>query len=309
MRRPTIITSVPIETGGDMQRHFRTIRDYHMGDPGIAVEHRDYPHLRVSHTIERDGDLRFQRTDRSAIILTLDGSARHLTRMDGITDETPSRPGEVAFIPEGIEVRLAWTNPGPVQHSLTIDFDTPLFETYAPEIAGSRLARGVLIPKNYGDSPVIAGLMRVLAREIDPALRRGRIFAETVIRLIALELAASQWSVPVRDLERRPAHDPRVYRAIDFIETSFTTDISLIEIASRTGLSPTHLTTVFQRETGFTPYAYVIERRLREAVRLLRGTDQPIAQIAFAAGFADQQHMTRAFRSRLGTTPRAVRRS
>jgi AraC family transcriptional regulator len=166
----------------------------------------------------------------------------------------------------------------------------------------------VLVPANYADRPVIAGLIRLLAREIEPARRRGRIFSETVVRLIALELAASHWSVPVQDMDRPTRHDPRVQRAIDYVEANFARDISLIEIANAAGLSPTHLTSVFQRETGHTPYAYVIERRLREAVRLLRDTDLPIAQVAYATGFADQQHMTRVFRARLSTTPRAVRR-
>jgi len=307
MPRKAILTSVPTEPGGDMQKRFRTIRDYHAADPGIDALHHDLPHLRVTHLVERDGDVKFLRTDRSGVVLTLDGSARHLTRMDGIADETPSRPGEVSFIPEGLDVHLAWKNHGEVQHSLMIDFDPGLFETYVPEIAGPRLSRGVLVPANYADRPIVAGLIRLLAREIDPARRRGRIFADTVARLIALELAASHWSVPVQDLDRHPRQDARVVRAIDFIEAHFARDISLIEIAAAAGLSPTHLTAVFQRETGHTPYAYVIERRLREAVRLLRATDLPIAQVAFATGFADQQHMTRVFRARLGTTPRAVR--
>jgi AraC family transcriptional regulator len=227
--------------------------------------------------------------------------------MDGIRDETPSRPGEVSFIPEGMDVHLAWKNHAEVQTSLMIEFDPGLFGTYAPEVAGSRLSRGVLVPANYADRPVIAGLIRLLAREIEPARRRGRIFADTVTRLIALELAASHWSVPVRDMDRPTRHDPRVQRAIDHVEANFARDISLLEIANAAGLSPTHLTSVFQRETGHTPYAYVIERRLREAVRLLRDTDLPIAQVAYATGFADQQHMTRVFRARLATTPRAVR--
>jgi AraC family transcriptional regulator len=290
-----------------MHKRFLTFRDYHAGDPGITARHLDLPHLRVSHLAERDGDVKFLRTDRSGIVLTLDGSSRHLTRMDGIADETPSRPGEVSFIPEGVDIHVAWQNHGDIQHSLMIDFDHAVFETYAPEVAGSRLSRGVLVPSNYAERPVMAGLIRLLAREIDPAQRRGRIFAETVIRLIALELAASHWSVPVRDLDAPSHRDARVQRAIDFVEANFARDISLIEISAVAGLSPTHLTTVFQRETGFTPYAYVIERRLREAVKMLRATDLPIAQVAFATGFADQQHMTRVFRARLGTTPRSVR--
>jgi AraC family transcriptional regulator len=56
-----------------------------------------------------------------------------------------------------------------------------------------------------------------------------------------------------------------------------------------------------------TPYSYVINRRLRQAVHLLRSTDTPIAQVALDAGFADQQHLTRMVRARLRKTPKQVR--
>ncbi len=128
------------------------------------------------------------------------------------------------------------------------------------------------------------------------------------MRLVALEVAGEAWSVPQKPRQANEARDGRVARAIEFVEAQFSSDISLLEISRACGLSPTHLTSLFRRETGKTPYSYVIDRRLREAVRLLRFSGLPIAQVAYEAGFADQQHMTRAFRARLKRTPNAVRR-
>jgi AraC family transcriptional regulator len=99
-----------------------------------------------------------------------------------------------------------------------------------------------------------------------------------------------------------------VNRALDFIEANFAEDLSLVSIAAAAGLSQTHLTGMFRRETGMTPYSYVIGRRLRHAVHLLRSSDMPIAQVALEAGFADQQHLTRMVRARLRRTPKEVRR-
>ena len=53
-----------------------------------------------------------------------------------------------------------------------------------------------------------------------------------------------------------------------------------------------------------TPHAYLVQRRLALA-RSLLDAGRPIADAAAAAGFADQAHLTRAFRRSLGYTPAA----
>jgi AraC-like DNA-binding protein len=59
----------------------------------------------------------------------------------------------------------------------------------------------------------------------------------------------------------------------------------------------------FKRMTGLTPGAYVRNRRLRLAGRLIE-QGAPIVEAALAAGFADQSHLSRSFRSTHGITPR-----
>jgi AraC family transcriptional regulator len=290
-----------------MQKKFRTISDYHRKDPGIRVNSLDLPHLRISLLHEGSGDIRFARTDRDGLVMTLDGSAAHLTRMDGLSDETPSQAGDICLIPTGVEVRLAWTNHAPIQRSVMIEFDKALFQTVLPEIDSDRFLRGHLVPANFATRPALGNLMHLLAREIDPDHRRGRLFADSAARLLALELAATCWTVPV-SLETGPGvPDARIARAIDYIEASFTEDLSILDIAAVAGLSPTQLGRSFRAATGLTPYAYVIARRLRYAAQLLRGTTLPIAIVALEAGFTDQAHLTRIARQRLGRTPRQIR--
>jgi AraC family transcriptional regulator len=227
--------------------------------------------------------------------------------MDGIDDDTPSAPGTICLIPQGVPVHLAWRNHAPVQTSVMIEFDRTLFETYAPEILTGRLAAGHLVPSNYAARPGLAQVTRLLADEIDPDRRRGRLFADTAIRLLALEIAATAWSTTERAAAGRVSRDRRIAAAIDFIEAHFARDISLIEIAAAAHLGPAQLTRLFRQATGLSPYRYVIARRLRAAVRLLRTTDLPIAIVALEAGFGDQAHLTRAMRARLGCTPGSVR--
>ena len=60
---------------------------------------------------------------------------------------------------------------------------------------------------------------------------------------------------------------------------------------------------------GESPGDYVRRIRIERAARLLRSTSIPLAQVAQAAGFVDQSHMTRVFARQFGFTPGAWRRA
>ena len=77
---------------------------------------------------------------------------------------------------------------------------------------------------------------------------------------------------------------------------------SLEALARTSGLSKFQTIRGFARSTGLTPHAYVVQRRLDFARRLIR-EHAMLADVACAAGFADQSHLNRAFRQRYGLTP------
>jgi AraC family transcriptional regulator len=64
----------------------------------------------------------------------------------------------------------------------------------------------------------------------------------------------------------------------------------------------------FRASFQTTPHSYINDRQLDRARDLLDHGDLPVKAVAFACGFADQAHLTRVMRSRLGTTPAALRR-
>jgi AraC-like DNA-binding protein len=95
---------------------------------------------------------------------------------------------------------------------------------------------------------------------------------------------------------------PCVARAIQRLDSAPDTSVSLEELAALSGVSRFQLLRGFARETGITPHAYLVQRRVRLARQLLADGQTP-AQAAIQAGFADQSHMTRAFVRQLGITP------
>jgi AraC-like DNA-binding protein len=93
-----------------------------------------------------------------------------------------------------------------------------------------------------------------------------------------------------------------VARARDYLIENFDSDVGLEELAGVAGLSRAHLIRAFRREYHITPHAFLTDRRVQVARRLLREGRMP-ADVAFECGFADQAHFTRHFKARTGVTP------
>lgn len=82
---------------------------------------------------------------------------------------------------------------------------------------------------------------------------------------------------------------------------------SLDDMAGIARMDKFRLVRAFGRLTGATPYRYLESARVNRAQELL-AQGLPLAEVALEAGFTDQSHLARAFRTRLGVTPGACRR-
>ena len=107
---------------------------------------------------------------------------------------------------------------------------------------------------------------------------------------------------------RIPSHPAGMRKACDFIHAMAPNDISLDDMAEIVGMSRFHFLRLFRAETGFSPYAYLIQRRVEIAKELIRD-GHSLAQAALEAGFADQSHMTRRFKVTYGVTPGQYRQA
>lgn len=99
----------------------------------------------------------------------------------------------------------------------------------------------------------------------------------------------------------------RAQRLIDYIEEHLSAGVSLDDLARLAGISKFHLSRAFRNTMGLSPHAYVMQRRLAKALWLIKGSHTTLSQVARACGFADQAHLSRAFKARFGQQPSAAR--
>ena len=96
---------------------------------------------------------------------------------------------------------------------------------------------------------------------------------------------------------------PCIRRVQTRIDDDPAAPLTLVDLAKEVGLSRYQLLRGFARELGLTPHAYILQRRIALARRLIRG-GYTLTEAALAAGFYDQSHLTRCFVRQFGVTPR-----
>lgn len=117
------------------------------------------------------------------------------------------------------------------------------------------------------------------------------------------EVLGHIFSTHSRFRSRPVAAAPRALERVrEYIHTRADTSIQLNVLADIAGQSKRQLIAGFRRHYGMSPSRYCTQIRVERAQSLLNA-GASIADVAVAAGFADQSHLTRHFRAVLGVTP------
>ncbi len=162
---------------------------------------------------------------------------------------------------------------------------------------GARLGEPVLVG---GDSSLW------LAARMYREFSERDAFSALVLESITTELLIAASRQDMRRPERKPP--PWLERVKEFLRESFSEPPTLDELARTAGVHPTHLTRVFRQFERCTVGDYTREARIKYARQRMLSSNEPLVEIALAAGFADQTHFTRSFKRITGMTPTEFRR-
>ena len=109
---------------------------------------------------------------------------------------------------------------------------------------------------------------------------------------------------------RRACPPEHTSRDIDTRLAALVAGTPVLQLAAQSGLSHRVWLAQFRAAVGCTPRAWLGLSRFSHALRLLAQADPPaLSELAAAAGFFDQAHLSRSFVAHAGIAPAAYRRS
>src|SRR5262249_26558680 len=147
--------------------------------------------------------------------------------------------------------------------------------------------------------------MRPYIDALEQVMTRDESFARDASTNLAL-LILSELAKP--RAHSGPALGSSALAAVrDYVATYLDTPLRVTDLAAIVGLSPGRFAVAFRATTGTPPHRYVLTQRVLRALELLRAGKLDLSEIAFACGFASQQHMTTTLHRVTGTTPARVR--
>ena len=97
-------------------------------------------------------------------------------------------------------------------------------------------------------------------------------------------------------------------RAMNYLSSHMSEQISLPQVAEALFVSQAHLGRVFKAEWGMTPHQYLTQCRLRAADRLLSAKSLTISEVAGLTGFCSASHLVNTYKKFYGITPAKRRR-
>ncbi|OUC99972.1 GlxA family transcriptional regulator [Streptosporangium minutum] len=94
---------------------------------------------------------------------------------------------------------------------------------------------------------------------------------------------------------------------LSWIEDNLAQEVTLAEMAARSGLSERTFSRRFREQTGTTPLQWLLRARVRRSQFLLETTDHGVERIAAQAGFGSPTAFRERFKRVVGVTPQSYR--
>ncbi len=104
-------------------------------------------------------------------------------------------------------------------------------------------------------------------------------------------------------------HYPTVQALLERIAEAPEAHLSIPEMARACGVSVSHFYKIFRQEVGMAPKHYCERQRMHRACDLLTATGRSVQQIAADLGYEDPFYFSARFRTIVGISPRAYRKT
>lgn len=111
----------------------------------------------------------------------------------------------------------------------------------------------------------------------------------------------------VREAATVPTYDPKIQETLSYINENLDKELSVNTLAEHVFLSKYHFMRLFKAQIGSTVHAYIRQKRLLCAARLIR-EGMSANHAAAKSGFSDYSAFHRAFKESFGVSPGQIKK-
>ena len=263
----------------------------------------DWPGITVVEGADNGGVIHNTSNPQHRVFVALSGCVETWWRADGVARCRRAYPGTISAAPPGPMPNSSWKDP---RHYAYVSLPDAFMRSV---LTGEEMKRLNAMPVHYcldeyyhdagrGVSLVLG--LNALLHDSDPA---NGLQAET------LAIQTVHWMATLAGC--RPSVDPAdglsrgtLRRVVERIDARLDQPLTIRELATVAGVSPFHFCRMFRRNTGLSPWQFVMRWRVDRAVELLKASrNRSIAAIATSCGFVDQSHLSRVLKNVRGITP------
>lgn len=171
----------------------------------------------------------------------------------------------------------------------------------SPELT-SLMDRGQSIMQGRDGSGELFRAMERVIRELSKAMPRDEALLQVMMAELLIRLADALKDSAIRQNALGYAR-----KAADYIAAHLDEELRVAEVAREVGVAPAYLQRVFRQAMNLTMVEYLNRLRIERSKQLLMFTDEPIMDVAVAAGFNSRQHFFRVFNAQVGMSPQKFR--
>ncbi len=142
-------------------------------------------------------------------------------------------------------------------------------------------------------TPAVLPVLEMMAKEHHSASEFADRQCLSLFAYLYYQLAASM----------SEGQNPYVQEIKRYVSNHISEKLTLQAIADAVHLTPEYCCALFKKHTGNSVFAYILDRRIDTAKRLITLGDTPLRAIAAEMGFTDYNYFSRTFKRITGMTP------
>ena len=186
--------------------------------------------------------------------------------------------------------------------------DSSIYRKYFQPIVGKPV-HGFKVEDNTYRQTIVEGLNEIYSLQD----------TEYGYELRCLALIAQVWNATVNyisecgnsfiEINQQHRNEEKAKHILSYIHEHYMENISVDDIARHAGISRSACFRCFRRFTNKKPVEYINEYRLAHAAKMLKETNDTIAEICTACGFSSSSYFGKLFREKYAVTPLKYRQA